>query len=348
MKQLFFLIFMLAAIQGQATVVNFIVANVGQYSISKIDVQRMTEFLEVSRSSNSDAFTELITLYSVFCSIEGDDQILFKDKEVDTILKALTNTNNTMDPMAKDRFQIYNEYPDEYRMELKKNQIIRALAYYKPEIKSCIDEKIPESQVKDYYLTNQKMFKTIPQLDMFVVSVPQPADITLEKLTEIENALTEMTNALRKSDDISPLLEKYKNVLNLEPYSGRTGLKPINEIYKAGCPEELINFALMPSIPIRRGPPIIIKNGSIIGYEKFVFKSSPKIIHYFIIKLINRKYDQQIPFEEVKSVIEANLKEERLRAALQKYIVAKINRREIIVTIIDKSYEGEYNEFLRR
>ncbi len=347
MKHIWILILMFIALQGRADVVNSIVANVGQYSISKLDIQKMSEFLQISKSTNN-AMIELIMAYSVFTSIENDDQIVFRDNEVDSIVKTLTNTNNTSDSMAKARQQLYHDYPDEYKLELKKNQIIRSLAYYKPDIKSSVDETISEKDMTNFYLKNKKYFINAPLLDMYIISVPQPADVTLDKLDEIEQALAVLTNALKKSDDVTPLLEKYKNLLKPEPYSGRTGFKPINEIYNAGCPEELINIALMQSIPMRSAPPLIVKNGTIIGYEKYLFKNSPNKIHYFIIKLINRKSETQSSFEDSRAAIENILKEDKLRTAIQKFIINKINHGEITVNIIDKSYEGVYDEFLRR
>jgi|GEM_PF-2172174 hypothetical protein len=349
MKYVWILILMFsAAIGGHAAVVNSIVANIGQYSISRIDIQRMDEFLKVSRTTNNDALTELILVYSIFSSIENDDQITFKEAEVDNTIKALTNTNGNPDPMAKSRLQLFLSFPDEYKLEIKKNQVIRTLTYYKPELKTIVDEIIPDSELKTYYLNNKKYFVNPPQLDMYVLAVPQPPDASLDKLDEIERALCAVTNALRKTDDATPVVEKYKTLLNPEPYSGRTGYRPIVEIFNSGCPEELINFALIPSIPLRSGPPLIVKNGTVIGYEKFMFKSSPRVVHYFIIKVLNKKLQEPMTFEESKSAIVNILKEEKIKSSLQKFIINKINRSEISVNIIDKSYEGVYNEFLRR
>ena len=183
--------------------------------------------------------------------------------------------------------------------------------------------------MKAFYLKNKNLFVNPPQLDMYVLAVPQPPDASLDKLDEIEQALSAVTNALRKTDDATPVVEKYKGLLNPEPYSGRTGYRSIGEIFNSGCPEELINFALIPSIPLRSGPPLIVKNGTVIGYEKFMFKSSPRVVHYFIIKVINKKLQEPMSFDDSKNAIVSILKEGRIKSSLQKFIIGKITKGEI-------------------
>ena len=38
--------------------------------------------------------------------------------------------------MAKSRLDLYLKFPDEYKIEIKKNQVIRTLTYYKPELQN--------------------------------------------------------------------------------------------------------------------------------------------------------------------------------------------------------------------
>ncbi len=347
MRYIWIIIFMGLTLTCRAVIVDSIVANVGKYSISKYDLQRMGEFLQISKSTNN-AFIELLSSYALFTAVETDPEIIYRNNEVDNFITSLTNSTNSNDPSFKMRQQLFHDYPGEYTIEIKRNTMTRSLGFYKTNFKAMSDQPIPDNELKDFYAKNKKYFTDPPKLDMIVVSLPQPPEADLDTLAKIENILTAITNSLYRTDDINPVLDKYRKIINFEPYSGRTGLKDVYEIFRSGCPEELINIALMKSIPQRSSPPIIVKNGTIIGYEKYIFKNSPNKVHYFIVKLISRKMEQQSTFEEAKPSIINLLKDEKLLSLIQKYVTDKIIRGEIPVDIVDKSYEGVYDEYLRR
>ncbi len=346
MKLIWILIFFNLTVFSHGLVVNSIIANVGKYSITKYDLQKMDEFLRINGVTNG-AFQELLSTYSMFTLVENDEKIIFKEKEVDTYISAITNAKSTNDPSIKTRLKIYQEFPDQFRMQVKKSQIIRSMAFYKEEIKNKSDEEIPNKDLNDFYKKNKKYFTEPPVLDLYIVSVPQPKDLNLSQLENFEKNLMVLADALKKSDDITPLLNNYRKIINPEPYSGRTGTKSVYELYNSGYPEELLSISLMTNIPNAKVP-IKIKNGTVLGPEVINFRNSPDKMHYLILKIISRKPVHQSTFEEARPLLENLLKEERIKKIIQQYIIDKINNGEISISIIDKSYEGAYDEYIRR
>ncbi len=330
--------------------VNRIIATVGDFSITSYDVERMEEFLKIASGNPSnkvEPFKELLFIYSLEQLVKENKKIILPRDEIDRMIENMTNIEDVTNEMLKQRAKLAKDYTEELKLQLKKGQIVRALMFYDTKLKEKANEKIDETEITNFYKQNEKAFVDVPKVDLVLIVCEQPRNATLEELENFEKALDEIALRLKKSDDVSDLLLKYKKILNYEKYSGRTGLKPVFELFQQGYPEELLAFSLTTKpIPTTKGK-LIVKPGFLIGPEKTKFRTSGKD-YYFILKVINREMQKSIPLEKVRNIIEARLKEKKIEDTVRNYIVEKIEKKELNISIFDDKYRGEYDEFIRR
>ncbi len=330
-----------------------IIASVGNNAITSYDVKNMEKFMKVYTGNATNVkiepFKELLLIYSLEQIVSDNKKIILPKDEIDKMIEKMTNlteeekTNN----MLIERAKIVNEYPDELRLFLKKSQIIRTLLSVELKLREKANEKINESEISNFYNQHKSSLIEPPEIDIVLIICEQPNTSSLEELEKFEKALEEIASKLKKSNDVSALLEKYKKTIKFEPFSGRTGLKPVYELFQAGYPEEMLAFSLSTNpIPTQKGK-MVVKPGFVLGPEKTQFRNYSKPV-YFIYKLIDRKIGKPTNLEKVRNLIEAQLKEQKINEAIKEYIIEKINRKELNITIYDENYKGEYNEFLRR
>lgn len=352
MKALWVLLFLLIMTAGYSAVVNSIVASVGNYAITTYDIEKMNEFLIIgsggTKSQDPKAgLKELLYTYALYYLADKETKMTLSKGEIDSAIASITNNTNTSDPGAAYRIKLFQEYPDQYRMKMKKSQIMRALAYYNRELKDKLGREVSEKEARDFYQKNQSNFMEPPSVDMVVVLAPQPKDLSLDELDNYEKNLNLIADTLKKTDNVTNLIDKYKKGLSLDPVSGRTGMLPAFELIKNGIPEEIVFLSLTTnSIRSSKGM-ILIKNGAVVGPELYQFRKSPKP-QYFIFKLIQRKTTSITPFEKVRQMVEFQIKDNKSEEIINQFIQDKVLKNEIKITIIDKNYEGAYNELFRR
>jgi len=333
-------------------VVNSIVATVGQYAITKQDVERMRDFIKESnpQSKTNDlnsALKELLLSYSIITYVENNsNKIIYRQREMDNYLNTLTNNPN--DSSSKSRLKLYNDYPEEFLLQIKKMQMIRSILFYDEFLKEKVESQVDTNEMLEYYKKNKQYFLEPPKVDIIFISTPQPNNFTLDQMEELEKNLTSIANYLKKSDDVTNVMNKYQKIIPFSPLSGRTGLRQAYELYNEGYPEEILMLSLSTEpLPAGKDRTIRIKNGVVVGPELIKFRSNGQM-NYVIFKLISRQLKQQMPFEKSIPFIENLLKEKRTSEVIQQALVEKINRGEITINIVDKSYIGAYDEFLRR
>ncbi|MGC8764779.1 MAG: hypothetical protein ACP5QT_02705 [Brevinematia bacterium] len=330
--------------------VNRVVAVVGDFPITSYDIEMMEKFMRAASSNPSnkvEPFKELLFVYSLEQIVKDNKKIILPKDEIDKMIENMTNTEDMTNEMLLQRAKLINDFADEMRLQLKKGQMTRALIFYDTRLKEKANQKIDEAEISNFYRENQKAFYEHPKIDIVLVVCKKPENLSLEELERFEKALDEIALRLKKSDDISDLLLKYKKILNYESYSGRTGLRFVFDLYQQGYPEELLAFSLTTKpIPTPKGN-LIVKPGFLIGPEKTRFRNSEKD-YYFILKLIDRELEKPIPLEKVRAVIEAQLREKKVYEVMRNYIIEKIEKNELNIVLYDDKLQGEYNEFIRR
>ena len=340
---------LIAGAQMYAGVINSIAANVGNYAVTEYDVDKMHDFLTVSSGgrgeTNFSAFQELLTIYSLNYIVDSDKRMVVPKGEVEKFIDNVTNITNTDDPAAMYRLKLYQEFPEQYKLQFRKNQIMRLLMYYRPELKQKSEEEVSEKESRDIYEKNKKMFLEPPELDIVAIVVQQPKNLSLDDLDAFEKAMNTIAEALKKNDDVSALLEKNKKMLNPEKYSGRTGLKSVMDILKDGVPEELIGISLTTNaLPTPKGK-LYINPGTVLGPETTKFRSSDKVF-YFILKVISRKQVSISPFEKVRPMIDYQLKDKKMNEMIHQFITDKIRKGVIRVSIINPAYQNELDKYM--
>ncbi len=292
---------------------------------------------------------ELLYIYSLEQIVKDNKKIILPKDEIDRMIDRMTNLTKEekTNQIFIERAKIVDLFPDELRLYLRKTQIIRTLLSIDNRLKDKANEKITEKEITNFYNEHKSSLIEPPYVDIVLVVVERPNVASLDELERFEKSLEEIAKRLKKSNDISNLLEKYKKTIKFEPYSGRTGLKPVYELFQAGYPEEMLAFALTTNtITTARGG-LNVKPGFVIGPEKASFKNSNKVV-YFVFKLVDRKIGHPVPLDKVRSLIEAQLKEQKIMDSVKFYILDKIARKELEIVIYDDKYKGEYDEFLRR
>ena len=345
------LVLTFVCVRAYPTLVNKIVASVGNFPITTYDIEMTEKFLQTTTGNNPSnkvqPLKELLFLYSLEQIVNDNKKIILPKDEIEKMMQNLTNLEDETNDFAFQRAEIAKRFPEEMKMQLKKGQLVRALLFYDTRLKEKANEKIDEREITNFYKKNEKSFIDQPYLDLVIVVCEQPKTSSLEELEKFENTLDKIAARLKKSNDISDLLTKYRKFLNPEPYSGRTSLKPVSELFQSGYPEELLAFSLSTNVIQTSRGNLYVKPGFSIGPEKIKFRNSPKN-YYFVLKVVDRKIGSTLPLEKVRNIIEAQLKEKKIYDALKDLIIDKINKKELQIVLYDEKYKGEYDEFLRR
>jgi len=331
--------------------VNNVIVTIGNNAITSFDLSKTRDFYQVTGSDTSKdpnfAFKDLLFTYSLLYLSTKDSQLNIKQEEIDKFVDSITNIQNTKDNIAENRLKVYQMFPDQFKLLNKKNQIIRGMMFYYEDLKAKANEAVADNLVKDFYNKNKNRppIMETPMLDFIVVAVVAPDNLGLSETEKFEENLKNIANQLKKSDDIDAILSQYK-FIHFESYTGRCGYKPTDALYQLGYPQEALSIALMDTIKLQTGP-FIMKEGSVFGPQAIVMQKTNKKT-YLMVKLISRQPAKIRTLENAKPDIENILKQDRMYQIFQDYVVNKIKNGEINVILVDKNYEGAYNEFIRR
>lgn len=351
------LIIAAALVTSSARLVNWVVATVGSYAITDYDIRQMNQFLQVigiQRTNDMNAaFRALVYQYGLLSMADSDERMKSGEKEIAQYIDSITNAprdTNAGDSSSSDmKRRVYNDFPEFYRMYIRKDLIARDLFYINPDLKARVPAVINEKETRAYFDSNRNRFVEPPYGDLIIIAVNRPDNLgPFDYLDKYETPLSNMAAALKRSDDVTNLMNIYSRNFKFEPYSGRTGLKPLIDILSNGTPEEALGITFgQDSVQVSATERIRMTNGSVFGpYPIPIRKTGKKV--YIIIKIMEKRVQKPIPFEQVKDNIEDMLKAEKSSEVMEKFVKEKFQKRDIVVTILDRNFEGVYNDFLRR
>lgn len=347
MKKLFLLaaVMALTAASGYGAVLNSVVASVGKYAITSYDIRKMNEFMQMNsgirKTDLNAAFNELVFSYSLLYLSDNDEQIVVREQELNNYINSLTNQQSGAVP------EFYRENIDLISLQYRKNQVIRSILSYDQGLKVKMNEEIPEAEMKDFYYKNQKSLTEPPAMDAIVIGVLQPKTGSLDQLESFENSLKKVVETLKSTDDANAVMAKFRPQFNFEAFSGRTGMKNVYELMKAGYPNEMLAIGLSTSPIQGPGGTVTMRKGMVYGPQSIALQSTGKAT-YMIVKLINRQMEKRMTFEAAKPLIDRKLRDDRVNNLFKQYVIEKINGGDVTVNLLDKNYEGAYNEFVRR
>jgi hypothetical protein len=326
---------------------NSVAANVGKFPITSYDIKKMAELMQTSGSyktyNTGNAFRELLVINALQYVKSQNEQIKVREKDYLNYLESLTNTKGG----DTKGLELYQNYSDYIKMQYEKNQIIRSMISVDQNINKRVNDEVPEKEIKDYYNKNRATMVEPPSVDVIAFVVPQPANLDLDALETFEKSLNVISDALKKSDDAEVILKKYKD-FKFESYSGRSTMKNIYDLLRAGYPQEVIGVALSTNVLKSSKGEIFIRKGTVLGPEPIQFRDFPGKTYYLIFKLMDRQMSKVLTLEKASPLIERKLKEDRVGKIIETYLAEQMVKNEIPVTIIDNNYGGVYDEFIRR
>ncbi len=342
---------------------NWIIGQVGKYSITDYDLSQMVLFEKTMGKTNitkKNALKELLMTYAIFDFANQDEKYQVSESDIDKTIKSLTNVNED-EPVetVRQRQKLYSQFPDALRMQLKKNRIMQTLFFYNETLKQKLNESPDETKMKKFYKDHPRLFLKMPKVDIIAFVVKKNKNWSFDKLENVESSMREIASKLEKGKSADNIKKEYGK-LKFESYSGRSGLKDLRELNSAGYPQELILLPLQKTmklpemkevkgVPTYTGKQVNRKVGP--GFVFYIGQPMPlrgkKGLYYVVLKVIKRVEPDKIPYEEVKSKIAMEMKNQHAVDILENMIRDKFKKKEIFISIFDKSYKGVYNEFIR-
>ena len=113
------------------------------------------------------------------------------DAEVENYISSLTNMKNQNDVQAGGSMKLLSEYPDQFKLEIKKNQVVQALLFYDQDLKTNSNIKVSEQDISNYYYKNLASFIEPPSEDIIVVAVTKNPSMSLEAQGVLEGNFQE-------------------------------------------------------------------------------------------------------------------------------------------------------------
>ncbi|MGL4367448.1 MAG: hypothetical protein ACRCTQ_04115 [Brevinemataceae bacterium] len=331
-------------------VVNEVIASVGDIAITSYDIQRMRDFDSVitgKKTSSEEALHKLITMSSLLIISEQKPEYYMDEAELRRLVKNITN--NSTDPAQEQKIELYNKYPDLYRLLLRTDKVKRGLMYGDPFIKQETSAPIPPKEAEDFYRKNKSLFKDspFPKLDLIIFAVESSPKWKLSELENVENKMQELARDLDASNNFNTLKRKY-NSLRFTSYSGATGLfTPDILILQKKIPEEIIGVALQKSINLGVSVINIRKNKGIYIPQPIPFKSTGTPT-YLTFKILNIVQPQQLTFEESGPRIEEILRYQRAEKLIDELIRKRISEGMITLMQNTSSYKSVFNQFKKQ
>ncbi len=343
------LLFLILSVLGFSKIVNWVVARVGSYSITSYDIKQMTSFKKGSgdqTATDKDSLEELLLSYSIMTLARQNPNYQSQDREVDNYITSVTNITNREDVQAQLRLKLYRDYPEQYKLQIERNQVLRALLFYDNELKEQVNTESPMDELKKYYDKNKNRYAEPPQVDLVVLGIEQPNNLSLEALVKMEENIDQIGDYLKKTNDPNKIYSRVPGI-KFASYSGRTDIKSVRDLLYAGMPEMILNIALSPSINTG-SKTININKGTVVVINQPILLKETKRYTYLIIKLIDLKPGGLQPFEKVINEVKIHYKDERTVEMVQDYVSKKIQSGELNLNLIDNNYQGVYDGFIRR
>lgn len=350
-------LFLTFAAPAGAEVVNWIVAQVGDYAITRYDVDRMEEYLQTVGMVDADedyALQSLIKAYAFmsYAESDDDDELEVNTEEIELYMDSITNMEGT-DEMDEELVAYYSEiistYADEFMLQNTYDQLQTLLVYYDDDLNEASTAAVTDEELYEYYLENtNSMSETL--FDAIVLAFDEPDVSTISAYSAFEDKLSAIKSRLAWSDDADYIIDTYTS-LDFEDYSGRTGETDVYTLYADGYPELILNILFGyygESFQMPSGDWVTMKVGKVITFPPVYGITTTGNSMYLIIKFISYDEDAVPEFEDVADTLESYYLEARSDELVEAYLADLIDDGTIDVYILDEDKEGVLDEFLGR
>ncbi|MGL4561797.1 MAG: hypothetical protein ACRCV0_05880 [Brevinema sp.] len=327
---------------------NQIIVSVGDIAITSFDLKQMQGFDEsISRQkiSPENALKKLINTASLLVIADQYPEYYMDETELRKNINTLTN--NSSDPSAKARRNVFIKYESIYRMFLRADKVRKGLIAGNIQIRNIMNQPIPPKEIKAFYNKNKAQLtdSPYPKLDLLLFAVETTPRLSLSDLEEIEKNLQSLANKLNSSSNEEQIRKEFGKKLKFTSYSGRTQLlTPDILILQKKIPDEVIGIALRDEIPLGPKTITITKNKGIYIPQPIPMQSTGKPT-YIVLKILDIQEPQQLSLKDAEQKIEEIIRFQRGDQAIDDMIKTRIAEGQITLTPIDNQYNKIFKIF---
>lgn len=311
---------------------------VGDIPVTSYDVEQMRAFMEATgtpKPKAEDALETLMDNAALLTIAQGSADLAMNENEFRRVLNNITNA--TAQAGGEERQQIYQRFPEMFRMALRADKARRGLTFSDTKIRAMVNVPTSEADRKAYYNKNKNEMKDsiFPKFNLIVFAVEADDKMSLTEISRIEEDMQALADDLSRSSDGLALRKKYSR-LKFTKYSGtETGLfTPDILVLQKKIPEEVIGASMQKTLPIGGRTITIAKNKGVFIPVPVPLRISQKPT-YITFKLLDLVQPRMLSFEEASPRIDEILRQERGQQAVKELIRQRIREGQVTLTVVD-------------
>ncbi|MGL5720854.1 MAG: hypothetical protein ACRCY4_00415 [Brevinema sp.] len=326
------------------------ILTVGNIPITTYDVEEMRQFLEATSGGRKSTTAESLEalLYQSSLVVIGADNPAYNMSESEFRRTLSYITNSSSQEGADQRREIYEKFPEIFRLAIRSDKTKRALMYGEPRIREVINVPTSEKEKRDFYNKNKKDMKDspFPKLNVLVFATEVTDRFSLSQLNELEEDMQKLAQDLNTSSDYNALRRKY-NKIRFTRYSGETGLfTPDILVLQKGLPEEIIGVALQKTLNLGVTNIPIVKNRGIYIPIPIPLRTTKRSI-YLTFKVLDVVEPKELSYDEAAPRIDEILRSQRGEEAVRKLVAQRVRDGQVTLTLAEPgSYKPVIDKFM--
>ncbi|MGL5722400.1 MAG: hypothetical protein ACRCY4_08375 [Brevinema sp.] len=326
------------------------ILSVGNIPITTYDIDEMKQFLEATSGGRKSTTTEALEalLYQSSLVVIGADNPAYNMTESEFRRTLSYITNSSSQEGADQRREIYEKFPEIFRLAIRSDKTKRALMYGDPKVREVVNVPTSEKEKQDFYNKNKKDMKDspFPKVNILVFATEISDRLTLSQLSELEEDMQKLGQDLNTSSDYNALRRKY-NKIRFTRYSGETGLfTPDILILQKGLPEEVVGVALQKSLNLGITNIVVAKNRGIYIPIPVPLRTTKRSI-YLSFKVLDIVEPKNLSYEEAAPRIDEILRTQRGEEAVRKLVAQRVRDGQVTLTLAEPGvYKSVIDKFM--
>ena len=326
------------------------ILTVGNIPITTYDIDEMKQFLEATSGGRKVTPTEALEalLYQSSLVVIGTDNPTYNMTESEFRRTLSYITNSSSQEGADQRREIYEKFPEMFRLALRSDKTKRALMYGEPKVREVVNVPTSEKEKQDFYNKNKKDMKDspFPKVNILVFATEISDKLSLSQLSELEEDMQKLAQDLNTSSDFNALRRKYSKI-RLTKYSGETGLfTPDILILQKGLPEEVVGVALQKKLNLGATNITIAKNKGVYIPIPVPVRTAKKSI-YLSFKVLDIVDPKELTYDEAAPRIDEMLRTQRGEEAVRKLVSQRVRDGQVTFTLAEPgAYKSVIDKFV--
>ncbi|MGL5253856.1 MAG: hypothetical protein ACRC9L_02360 [Brevinema sp.] len=326
------------------------ILTVGSIPITTFDVEEMRKFLEATGGGRKPTSTDALEalLYQNSLVVLGLDNPTYNMTETEFRRTLSYITNSSAQEGAEQRRQIYEKFPEMFRLAVRSDKTKRALMYGEASIREVVNVPTSEKEKQDFYNKNKKDMKDspFPKVNAIFFATEISDRLSLSQLSEIEEDMKSLGQALNTSSDFNALRRQF-NKIRFTRYSGETGLfTPDILVLQKGLPEEVVGIALQKTLNLGVTNISVVKNRGIYIPIPIPIQSSKRSI-YLSFKVLDIIEPRNLSYDEAAPRIDEILRTQRGEEAVRKLVARRVKEGQVPLTLAEPGvYKSVIDKFI--